>query len=327
LKEGWRKHIDVTILIHDVVKEIAFELESVFSRDSAASAYRNTPEGDNLREGYIAAQECLKILDLLIKTDGEDATSTPLQNISANFAAAQAETDRIHNENLHDYRPDKFVPGFTDKTLICHIITDSIVPVEQQQMLKSAVETEMRLRAEKGEKFQERVVCLSGKNMRDPNEFIEDLQAKIAEKLKEYQALGYTDIRFDVACPDIEYDDKTTLIGRVLDRGMEIKSNDNKTRVLKGLAFKPTIEGVDTVTQVEGIIMALRALDTENVDKLKAAFVSLAHRPLSKDELMINDLDTFIRRIPFILPATKMEDLNERKRINDLIATNIKEAA
>jgi Ca2+-binding EF-hand superfamily protein len=73
--------------------------------------------------------------------------------------------------------------------------------------------------------------------------------------------------------------------------------------------------------------MALRALDTEDFNKLKDAFASLAHRPLSDDELMIKDLDTFIRRIPFILPATKMEDLNERKRINDLIATNIIAAA
>ena len=73
--------------------------------------------------------------------------------------------------------------------------------------------------------------------------------------------------------------------------------------------------------------MALRALDTEDFNKLKAAFVSLSHRPLSKDELTIKDLDTFIRRVPFILPATKMEDINERRRINDLIAANIIAAA
>ena len=123
--------------------------------------------------------------------------------------------------------------------------------------------------------------------------------------------MGYTDVQFDVACSD------TGLVNAILERQVGIK---------EALAFEPCKTEFNLV-QVEGIILALRALHSGNIEKLKSVFIFLGGNKLSPEQLAITDIDIFIRTVSFILPAAKIEDYNKRRELNDLIATNIKQAA
>ncbi len=223
------------------------------------------------------------------------------------IAIAQAEADRIHDENLKA----EYMPTIPDKTILCHIITDSIVPAEQQNMLKVALEQNMEKEAEKGTDYGEGFACLSSANAGNPGGYIKDLQSLMQKKRDDYKALGYTDVRFDVACPD------TGLVSAVLGSNPGIKA----------LAFEPC-KGADfDLVQVEGIMLALRALDSGDIEKLKSVFILLAGNRLSPEQSAIMDIDKFIKTVSFILPAAKVEDYNERRRLNDLITANIKQAA
>ena len=220
---------------------------------------------------------------------------------------AQTETSRIHSENLKI----EYMPTIPDKTILCHIITDSIVPVEQQNMLKVALEQNMEKEAAKGVDYKEGFACLSGANAGNPDEYIKDLRSLMQRKRDDYKALGYTDVRFNVACPD------TGLVNAILGSNLGVKA----------LAFESCKESDFNLTQVEGIMLALRALESGNIEKLKSAFTFLAGTRLSPEQSAITDIDKFIKTVFFILPAAKIEDYNERRRLNDLITTNIRQAA
>ena len=226
---------------------------------------------------------------------------------SVSFEAAQAEAKRIHEENVNP----GYMPTIPQKTILCHIITDSIVPAEQQNMLKVALEQNMEKEMAKGTDYREGFACLSGANAGNPDEYIRDLQSLMQEKLDDYRNLGYADVRFDIACPD------TKLVSAVLGRNLGVKA----------LAFEPC-KGADfNFAQIEGIMLALRALDSGDIEKLKTAFAFLSGNRLSPEQSVITDIDKFIKTVSFILPAAKIEDYDERKRLNDLIAAKIKQAA
>jgi hypothetical protein len=212
----------------------------------------------------------------------------------------------IHAANLD------MTPRIRRKTMLCHIITDSIVSVEQRDMLEKAVKQEIKKRAAMGEDFRESVTCISSANAGDPARFIRDIKDKMMKEAEAYRELGYADVKFDIACPD------TDLVEAVLGSGLGIKA----------LAFKQYGGDVFTVAEVEGIMYALRALYWDDIDRLKNAFTYLGSA-LSKDQIMITDVDVFIKHkdTVFTLPHARIEDANERRRRNDLIATNIKQAA
>jgi signal transduction histidine kinase/radical SAM superfamily enzyme YgiQ (UPF0313 family) len=211
----------------------------------------------------------------------------------ATFASAQAEADKIHQENL------KYTPAIPEKTLRCYIVTDSICPPEQWNML-SALETSMW----KDKSYIEKVARLS---IDDGSTFIGDLRRKMAKLKDDYSKLyeGYK-VEFVVACPN------TKLVEEAINSGLGVKA----------LAFEPCKEPA----QVEGVILALRALYTDDINRLRAAFEFLANRKLSLEEASITDINEFAKRVAFILPTAKILD-NEVRRFNELISNNIKTAA
>ena len=117
-------------------------------------------------------------------------------------------------------------------------------------------------------------------------------------------------VEFDVACPD------TGKVEDILNSGLGIKA----------LAFKPCEGTDDDMVQPEGIMLALRALHTGDIEKLKQAFVFLGNT-LSMEQAAIADINKFIKEVTFILPGAKVEEYRERRRLNDLIEENIKQAA
>jgi hypothetical protein len=198
------------------------------------------------------------------------------------------EADRIHTENL------KYTPTIPDKTILCHIITDSILPVGQRNMLKT-LEQEMR-----NEKYSEKVISLSTSDSDASETFIAKLEALKAQIESQYK--GYK-VQFDVACP------RQDLVERIQKQGMQ------------ALAF--TKEGDGDIIQVEGIILALRALETGNISNLINVYKLLTGKEITANTADINEL---ARMIMFVLPVRKV-DVNEIGSINKIIEENIKTAA
>lgn len=207
------------------------------------------------------------------------------------------ETLRIHGENL------KYTEVIPKNTILCHIITDSILPLNQRPMLQK-LEKNMA-----GSGYSEKVVRLK---VSDPANFMEELRNLIAAKIKEYE--GYN-VRFDVACPGTEY------VNAVLNSDLGIKA----------LAFQPCNESEVGVAQVEAIILALRAMQldakTDGIEALKEAYKFLMGKDLTAEELSgLKTLNDFLRRITFTLPVTKV-DYNNIEKLNRLIRENIESAA
>ena len=220
---------------------------------------------------------------------------------TSQFSSARSEAKRIHKENLKL----KYMPDIPKNTILCHIITDSILPIKQRIVLQD-LEKEMA-----GGGYIEKVVQLK---VRKSSDFVEKLKKLMAEKTKEYKDEGYN-VQFDVACPSVE------CVNAVLDSKIGIRA----------LAFKPCNETAIAVMQVEGIILALRALDIDvKVDKIKAVrevFKSLAGKDITEEESAeIKTLDDFMRRITFTLPVTRV-DYNDIERLNRIIRENIESAA
>jgi hypothetical protein len=228
--------------------------------------------------------------------------AAPLNGTRADAEAAEAEAGRIHVENLNNY-----IPAIPDKTILCHIITDSILPIEQRNMLKVSIEQAMN----KANRHSERVACLSGANAADPDKYIKDLQDLMDKKASEYRALGYTNARFNVASPSKK------LVEKILESGVGAKA----------LAFEPCNSPEFNLGQVEGIMLALRALDSGDLTRLKMAFIILSKSGLSPEQSAMADINEFVKAFSFVLPAAKVEDYDERRRINDLIAANVWQAA
>ncbi len=200
--------------------------------------------------------------------------------------------DQVHSENRNH------PPDIPDKTILCHIVTDSIVPDAQKGMLKR-LEQDMRGK----DNYIERVVTLSVKDATDQEEFLRELERIKAREETRYQEKGYT-VQFDVACPSID------LVARTQDKFG-----------IQALAFARGSEG--DIVQIEGIILALRTLRTGNVKDLLRVYKLLIGKELKTD---ISDIEKLAKTILFVLPVTKL-DVDEIDKINTLIEKNIKNAA
>jgi hypothetical protein len=203
----------------------------------------------------------------------------------------EIEADNIHAANL------KLTPDIAAKTLVCHIIADSIVPAGQQRMLKTVAE-ELRK-----DKYPEKVISLSVNESDSADEFMRKLETAKGERwIKEYLDKGYT-ITFDVACP------RQDLVQKVQAAGMQ------------ALAFNK--EGDGDIVQVEGIIMALRALGTGKMDELLKAFKLLSGKDAT---VSAQDIMELAQKLTFILPLRKI-DTNRIGALNSIIEKNILSAA
>lgn len=215
-------------------------------------------------------------------------TQSALRNGASTTASVKYDADKIHTENLN------YTPTIPDKTILCHIVTDLILPIQQRDMLK-ALEQDMR-----NDKYSEKVVSLSVKDSSSPEEFMKELERIKAQEEARYS--GYT-VQFDVACPS------TDLVGNIQGLGMQ------------ALAF--TKEGDGDMIQVEGIILALRALQTGSISNLLNVYNLLTGRELIASTNNINEL---ARILLFTLHVRKI-DINQVGTINRLIERNIKAAA
>jgi hypothetical protein len=212
----------------------------------------------------------------------------------AGFRIADHETRKeaykIHAENL------KVTSAIQDKTLICHVVTDSILPdMQLKEGVLNRLETKMR-----SPKFGEKIVALSVKNPDNAEEYMAKLEALKAQIESEYQ--GYK-VQFDVACPRPEYVESIQKLG------------------MQALAFKRDGEG--EIIQIEGIILALRALRTGSIASLISAYKTITGKDYTTDKADINELAKIML---FILPVRKI-DVDKIGTINKLIEENIKAAA
>jgi GNAT superfamily N-acetyltransferase len=219
------------------------------------------------------------------------------RTIAAADRTAAEEAEMIHRKNLEL----EYLPTIPKKTILCHVITDSILPVGQRyDMLKVGLEQGMR-----GEEYREKIAVLSILETAGAEEFMAELERVKARVRNENK--GYK-IEFTVACPDIE-----GLVEQVQSTG------------LKALAFKR--EGEGDIVQAEGILLALRALYTGNINSLIRIYKFLTGQdimdiPDGKDEKEI--MRKLTRQLVFTMPLWKVDDA---ARINDLIRDNILTAA
>jgi CRP-like cAMP-binding protein len=212
--------------------------------------------------------------------------------------APEAAAAEMHDENI------KHTPGIPRGTVLCHIIADSILPIEQRNTLKT-LEQEMR-----GKEYCEKVLCLSGADPDRPEEFIAALERTKREAERICREQGAERVEFTAACP------KTEFVARV-----------QKELGIKTLAFRPCEESGVNIAQLEGIILALRALHSGRIENLAAAFKIINDRDLPLDLAKITDIDELARRILFILPTAKVIDYRHAIELNALIQKNIKTAA
>lgn len=224
------------------------------------------------------------------RRDGSKLSGPAQPARSEALADAVAEANRINAENL------KLTPVIADKTILCHIITQSILPDCQKDSL-NRIESELRK-----EKYREKVAVLSVKDPENADEFMAALEeVKRRGWIQEYRDRGYT-VEFDVACPRKE------LVGRIQRQGM------------RALAF--AAEGDGAFAQPENIIAALRALRTLSIDALIDAY----KRITGKDcRMSSTDIMELARSLLFTLPLKA--DINAIGTLNRLTEENIASAA
>ncbi|MDD5428648.1 MAG: hypothetical protein PHI58_05360 [Candidatus Omnitrophica bacterium] len=232
----------------------------------------------------------------------EDAEDEDVEKISREELSSPGKSvERIHAENL------RHPPAVSPKTIYCDIVTDCIIPEEQRPILTN-VEFAMRHKS-----YNEKIVRLTWDGSGD----FEAAVRKCAEKTIDYYRREYGDefkdytFKFAVACPGM--DEVNAILGSDLGRDMKVKA----------MAFKRYKAPV----QVEGIMLALRALQSENIADLRSAFEFLAKRKLTDDELKKATVDEFVRSIVFILPIIRFIDTGHVMELNHLIRDNIKTAA
>lgn len=202
---------------------------------------------------------------------------------------AKAEADRIHAANL------ALTPTVPDKTIICHIIADSILPAEQRSVLnKLEIATRPR-------KFNEKILWLKMGGdkdfVRQVNEAMDRARKAYAREYgKEFE--DYT-LKFDVACPSVD------LVAKISgDTGM------------KALAFESSDTG--NVVQIEAIVLALRAVQSGDMAALIRAYTAITGEEFAPDG--DDDISTVARKIIFRLPATNVNDYED---INDFISAKV----
>ena len=211
---------------------------------------------------------------------------------AARYEHAVDTAGKIHKANL------KLIPRISKERVICHIVDDSLVIPEQKRILYELDKT-MR-----NKWYQEKIVRISGY---DEADFMANLEIA---KQKQKELYPGCDIEFSIACKSIQ------TLSKILDA-------DNDA---KAIAFEPSGEPA----QVEGIILALRALylkPEKALVNLQKVYEFLSGQKLSKEDMAINDIKTFLKKKIFVLPPIRLSDHGELARINRLIYENIRTAA
>jgi hypothetical protein len=200
---------------------------------------------------------------------------------SSEMDSAAAESGRIHDDNL------KNPPAIPEKTILCEIVaTKSILPAGQWRLIDL-----LGQKMEEDDSYVEKMVSLQAEDTDSAEFFMAKLKAVKTKIEDKYAKKGYK-VRFVVACPSLE------LVRR-------IKENLG----VRALAFTKE-EGANAV-QPENVMRALRALDSEKIDRLKAVFKSITGKTTDK-----NDIDALAMAELFVLPAAriginKVDDFNK----------------
>lgn len=239
-----------------------------------------------------------RIVEIILpgmRTAGQPSETGRVKPQPADIAARPPDTGPVREESIKVHEENlRHVPDIPEKTVLCHIVADSILPAAQRNMLK-ALEQDMR-----DEKYGEKVVALPVDDGADPALFMSKL-----EEIKTREEARYKGhkVQFDVACP------RKDLVDLVQKSGVQ------------ALAF--TREGDGDVIQVEGIILALRALRLGRPEDLINVYKLITGKDFT---MSISDIDELARTMIFIMPVSRL-DVNELGKINRLIQENIRTAA
>ncbi|MDD5439244.1 MAG: DnaJ domain-containing protein [Candidatus Omnitrophica bacterium] len=230
--------------------------------------------------------------ELAFKKNSAAASGKP--RVQKTFAQdVKDRTMAIHEATL------EITPAVPKKTILCHIIPDSLLPIGQLNMLRD-LERDM---AKPRGGYIERVVRLKGDVSRD---LIQRIQETMADYKNDHaKDDGGFDYEFDVACPDRE------AVAQVQEK-----------LGIRALAFGWQEQACDIV-QLEGIILALRALRSDDANTLKAVYSFLTGETADND---MTDVRELARRLVFKLPVAKV-DIDSIPALNRLIRENIENAA
>jgi putative flippase GtrA/tRNA G46 methylase TrmB len=201
-----------------------------------------------------------------------------------------AQAGRGHNANLD------LTPLIPDKTIIFHVIAETIIPEGQRNMMKRL---EQRMR---GGKYLEKIVILSASDRDDPATFMKALEALKAREEKRHKDHK---IEFNVAC----HKNEKGIVGMVQEAGM------------RALAFERGSGG--DIVQIESVMLALRALRTGETAELIRAYKFITGK---EPEVSTGDIDQLARTLSFVLPARRIK-IDDIGTINRIIEDNILAAA
>jgi len=213
------------------------------------------------------------------------------EEVNIDTVRVMERSNEIHIENC---RYTKYASDVQGQTVLCHIVADSILPSGQKDILK-------RLQQKtRNKKCSEKIICLSVEDPDSEEELFAELARIKADKEIEYGKKGYQ-VRFDVACSNKKF------VGKI-----------QSELGMKALAFSK--EGDGLILQIEGIILALRALQSENVGELLKVYKFLTGKDFSLGQ--IKNIDQLARQIQFVLPVTRI-NVDMMDKVNRLIESNI----
>jgi ActR/RegA family two-component response regulator len=218
------------------------------------------------------------------------------------ISLANSDAAMIHKANL-GCAPE----NMPDNTMLCHIIAEPAIPAGQRTMLQE-LEQQMRNKDD----MHEKLVRLEINDPDNLDEFMTKLEEVRQREEKFYKGKGYN-VEFDVACH------RQGLVNAIQDR-YKVKVQDKHEFRVNALAFTRA-EGTDAI-QVEGIMLALRALRTNDIGKLLAAYKLITGKAMITDRTDANEL---ARDMLFVMPAAI--DINRIDTLNRLIKENIWQAA
>ncbi|MFH1395390.1 MAG: WD40 repeat domain-containing protein [Candidatus Omnitrophota bacterium] len=207
-------------------------------------------------------------------------------------------SEKIFMKDL-EFNPMKnleLTSGIKKERVLCHIIADSIIPGELQKQMVQELEQETRK-----DKYKEKIVRLEGSNTVD---FIEELTKEMKRLRKYYKEKGI-EVDFDVAAPD-------TGVNKRIEKELGTKA----------LAFRVDEK---SFVQVEGIILALRALHSNNLERLYEVYKLITGKNLDPSE-DIKTIQDFMREIVFVLPECRELDHDLLIELNRNIREMIKYA-
>ncbi len=221
------------------------------------------------------------------------------------FNEASDEAERIYKENLKR----EYMPVIPNKTILCHIIPDSILPAGQGAAWLDPLQSSMR-----GVQYSEKVAYFAADSSGKFADQVQDAMTKAENSYREtYGEEAFKDytVEFDVACPSTEE------VGKIRE-----KFGDK----VRALAFERCDDPEVDAVQAHVIILALRALRTDDLMRLKTAYKFLGGEKSDPDLAKIMTIEQFVMEVTFKLPSAKKLD-NDKRKFNELISKYIRQAA